>query len=162
MIYKLILVLCFSIYSYALDEIYFLPQDSKVVKKSIGEFIKSSKSTIDIAVYNFKYKKIAKSLKKASKNGVVINIVFDENKIKDKKSQYKKLCKNKNIRCSVIKDSKQHIKMMIFDKKIAMFGSANLTKESFSDNNELIYITNNKSILEKLNLGFNNFLNIYK
>ena len=162
LIFKLLLLIFINLSSFALDEIYFLPKDSSNAKKSIEKLIESSNSTIDIAVYNFEYKKIAKLLKKASTNGVVVNIIFDNKKRKKKNSQYKKLCKNSNIICSVVKDLKQHIKLIIFDKKIAMFGSANLTKESFNKNNELIYITDNKVVLKKLNLGFNNFLNTYK
>ena len=160
-LYLVVLMLFVTSSLYAQDKVFFLPNDSNNAKKEILDLIDDSSSSIDIAVYNFQYKKIAKALKKAAKNGVKIRIVFDNEKRKKKKSQYEKLCTSKNIECKVTKDIKQHIKMIIFDKKIAMMGSLNLTKDSFNKNHELVYITDNKKVVKKLNKGFSNFFVIF-
>lgn len=158
MIFKKVLLLLVFTFSLVANEVYFLPNQSKKAYENIEDLITNSKSSIDIAVYNFEYKKISKLLKKQAKNGVEISIVFDKEKIKNKKSQYKKLCETKNIYCKVINDKKQHIKLIIFDKKIAVFGSLNLTKDSFEKNHELLFITDKKKVVNKLNDGFSDIL----
>jgi phosphatidylserine/phosphatidylglycerophosphate/cardiolipin synthase-like enzyme len=157
LIFKIFLLIGISVSSFAVEKIYLLPKDSYEVKQDLETFIKSTQNTIDILVYNFEYKKIAKLLKQRSKKGIKINIIFDGKKIKNKKSQYKKLCKLKNISCKVINNKKQHIKLIIFDKRLALFGSANLTKDSFNKNLELIYVTDYNKIVKKLNNNFTDF-----
>ena len=144
LIIKLFLLILLSISSFAVDTIYFLPQDSNKAKKHIVKLINNAQSKIDIAMYNFTYKKFAKALDKASKNNVDVTIVYDKTKLKF----------NKNIK--LIKSKrKQHIKMAIIDDKYVIFGSANWKKESFSENYEIINITDNKKKLKK-------FIKIFK
>ena len=140
---------------FALEKAYILPKDTNKAFETMETLIKNSKEHIDIAVYNFEYKKIAKLLKKAAKKGVKINIIFEHSKLKNKKSKYEYLCNEKNIECKIEKKQKQHIKLMVFDKQTAMFGSANLTKESFGENLELLYFTDAPTVVKKLNTFFN-------
>jgi len=151
----LILILLVS-FIYGRDDIYFLPNDSEKFEKSLEKLIKKANSSIDIAVYNFEYKKIAKQLKKAAKDGIEINILFDSKKTQSKKSQDKKLCDQKNINCTIVKNKKQHIKLMVFDKKVAILGSLNLTKDSFEENYEMVLITDDSKILDQINKNYTN------
>ncbi|MEA2016912.1 MAG: phospholipase D-like domain-containing protein [Campylobacterota bacterium] len=136
--YKILLILIFSIYSFGFDKIYFLPNESNKAEKKIIKLLKNADSSIDIAMYNFTHKKFAKAIKKALKNGVEVTIVYDKTKLKfDKKIN---LIKSKR---------KQHIKLAIIDDKFLIFGSANWKKESFGENYEIINITDDKEKIKK-------------
>ena len=149
MIRFFILFLFYSCFIYALEfknRVYFLPNDSKKLYLDIEYLISNSKYSIDIDMYNFSYKPLAKLLKKSSKKGLDISIIFDEKKIKkDKKSKYNYL-ENSSIK-RYIANKKMHLKMALFDNSIALIGSLNWTKDSFSNNYELVYITNDKLLI---------------
>ncbi len=137
----IIISLLLSITLYAKEYIYFLPADAKKAKNHIEKLIKNSKSSIDIAMYNLGYKKFIKQLKKAKKKGVEVNIVYD------KGADLRKLDARK------LKE-KLHTKLAIFDKKTVVFGSANWTKASFSENYEIIYISDEENLVSKFNTFF--------
>lgn len=137
----LFLSLILTLSLYAKEYIYFLPNDSKKALDHIEKLIESSKSSIDIAMYNLEYKKLIKLLKKAKSNGVDVNIVYEKGD-KLKEFDTKKT------------DSKMHTKIAIFDKKVVVFGSANWTKQSFKENYEVIYISDEKDLVEKFNRFF--------
>ncbi|MDD2640125.1 MAG: phospholipase D-like domain-containing protein [Arcobacteraceae bacterium] len=86
----------------------------------------------------------------AKKRGVAVRVFLDEEKSKDKSSEYKLLKKN-GIDVVLIGTTKLHTKLAIFDKKVAVFGSSNWTKESFDENYEIIYVSKQDDVLEKLN-----------
>lgn len=138
MVFKIVLTLLLSIYSFALDEIYFLPYDNEKVVQDISKILKEADSSIDIAMYNFTYKKFAKLLKKASKRDVDVTIIYYKTKLKF----YKKINLLQTKR-------KQHIKLAIIDDKFAIYGSANWKKESFKDNYEIINITDDENKIKK-------------
>lgn len=131
-----------------INEIYILPQDSKIIKDKIEELIIGSKSEIQIAMYNFSYKKYAKALVKTSKKGVDITILLDSEKIKKDDEIYKYL-KNNGIK-TIISNRKMHIKAAVFDKEIAILGSINWTKDSFDENNEVVLLTKDKKVIFRL------------
>ena len=142
MIFKIlkvyIFLLIFVSSSFALDKIYFLPDQSDDAKNKIVKLLKNANSSIDIAMYNFTYKKFNKAINKAIKNGVKVNILYSKTKLKF----------NSKVK---IKKSKRklHIKMAIIDDKYLIFGSANWKKESFGDNYEIINITNDKKKVKR-------------
>ncbi|MCK9492443.1 MAG: phospholipase D-like domain-containing protein [Sulfurimonas sp.] len=139
---RLFIILLLSISIYAQDSLYFFPQDAKIAKDDIEKLIKSSKHSIDIAMYNFGDKKLATLLDKAQKRGVSVKIFYD-----------KKDVDFKNIDAKTLK-RKLHTKIAIFDKKIVVFGSPNWTKKSFKDNYEVLYITDDKKLLAMFNKFF--------
>ncbi|WP_373035083.1 phospholipase D-like domain-containing protein [Sulfurimonas sp.] len=145
---KFFLILILSINIHALEKIYFLPEDAKKTKKHIEKLIEDSKVSIDIAMYNFGYKKFAKLLDKAHARGVKVKIFYD------KKDVYFNAIETKTV------DKKLHTKIAIFDKKTVVFGSANWTKKSFKENYEVIYVTDNKKILSEFNNFFNELTNL--
>lgn len=150
----LFIILLLSIFSFANDKIYFFPDESKKAYNKIEELIESSNTQIDVAMYNFSKKSLAKKLIKAHKKGIKIRVFFDSEKIKNKSSEYK-LLKENGIQCIVIKDAKLHLKLAVFDKKTALFGSLNWTKESFSENYEILYISSKEDIVEKIDKFIN-------
>ncbi|MAD42615.1 MAG: nuclease [Arcobacter sp.] len=137
----------------SVNEVYFLPKETKETKDYILSLIKNSKKSISIAMYNFSYKKFAKQLVDSSKNGVNIKIILDKSKVKKDDKLYKYFKKNGII--VKIADKKLHTKVAVFDEKIAVLGSINWTKESFKDNYELVLFTKDKMTIDKML----NFLN---
>ncbi len=129
------------------DEIYFLPQQSKVLEQKIMDLLESSKKSIVISMYNFSYKKFAKSLVKAKKQGLKIKVYLDKEKVKKDDEIYKYL-KKYNIKIYLSKE-KLHTKLAIFDDKILMMGSTNWTKKSFLQNNEVVLFLRNKTFIEQ-------------
>jgi len=120
-----------SLYGY--DKIYFMPEDSQKAKNKIVKLLENATKSIDIAMYNFTYKKFNKAINKAIENGVDVTLIYSKSKIKFNKKI--KLIKPKR---------KQHIKLVIIDDKIAIYGSANWKKESFGKNYEILNITDDK------------------
>lgn len=79
------LILLFTIFLFsninAKSEFFFLPKDGEKAKEKIVSLIEKSDKTIDIAMYNFSYKKFLKELEKASKRGVIVNLYLDKEKL---------------------------------------------------------------------------------
>lgn len=139
---KLFLILLISISLYAQNSLYFFPHDAKKAKSDIEKLINSSKFSIDIAMYNFGDKRLAKLLVKAQKRGVKVKVFYDKKDVEFNEVQAKTL------------DEKLHTKIAIFDKKIVVFGSPNWTKKSFKKNYEVLYITDDKKLLKEFNKFF--------
>ena len=144
MIKLIFIILALVSFSFGFDKVYFLPNDANKAKENISKLLENADKTIDIAMYNFTYKKFNKSIQKAIKNGVKVTIIYNKTKLK----------LNKKI--NLIKTKrKQHIKLAIIDDKFIIYGSANWKKESFGENYEIINITNDKKRVKK-------FIKIYK
>jgi phosphatidylserine/phosphatidylglycerophosphate/cardiolipin synthase-like enzyme len=140
-LFRTILIIClFSIGLVAKSTLYTLPEDAKASQSAIIKLIKNSKHSISIAMYNLKYKKFIKQLKKAKSKGVDINLYLDANKVAKSKIKFIKYKTFKN---------KLHIKAALFDNKTVVFGSANWKKESFTNNMEIIYISDDKKIVKQ-------------
>ena len=147
---KVLLLFIFLVLNLYSNEIYLLPTDSKKAQKEISSTILNAKSEIFIAMYNFSYKDFAKDLIKASKNGVKITVLFDNKKTK-KDDEILDLLKENGIKTIINKDkNKMHLKIALIDSKIAIIGSTNWTEESFEENYDLIYITDDKKVITKL------------
>ena len=137
------------------NHVYFFPKQADEAKDKIVELIANSKDTIKISMYNFSYKKFAKELVEASKQGVKIQVILDEKKVEEDDEIYKYLKKN-DIEI-IISKKKLHTKIAIFDNKIALIGSLNWTKESFEENYESLLMSNNKEIIADIDNFFINF-----
>ena len=145
MIRLFIITILLVVNIFALEKVYFLPEKSEEVKTDIINHIRNSKQSIDIAMYNFNYRKFGKELDKAVSRGVDVTIYYYRKKIK----------LDKRIRVLKVKN-KLHTKLAIFDKKTVVFGSANWKKEAFSKNYEVLYITDKKKIVKEFNNFFTN------
>ncbi len=155
---KSLLLSILGIYLLA-HELYFLPYESMKAKQRLLFFIDHAKTSIDVAMYSFTNKIIAKHLKNAARRGVHLRIVLDyDQNMGDRYSQIGYLAKYKNIDLYTIKGKyvrhgdyygKMHIKMGIFDHKILTFGSANWTNSAFKSNYELIYFVKDYALAKK-------------
>ena len=139
---KFFIILLLSLSLYAQESLYFFPKDAKRAHNEIERLINNSKSSIDIAMYNFGDEKLAKLLDKAQERGVVVRIFYDKKTVDFKEINAKKLKK------------KLHTKIALFDKKTVAFGSVNWTKRSFKNNYEVLYITDNQKLLGEFNEFF--------
>ena len=92
-------------------------------------------------MYNFSYKSIAKDLIKASKNGIKITVLLDKTKVEEDDDEVYNMLSEANIKVILVEDKKMHLKMLVFDNKIAMIGSLNFTKQSFEENIDMVYFT---------------------
>ena len=146
--FKIVLISLFLVLNLYSNEVYILPKQGEQIKDKISESITNAKSEILVAMYNFSYKKFAKDLVDASKNGVKITVFLDAKKVKEDSEVFEYLKKN-NIKVVLVKD-KMHLKVALIDSKVAIFGSTNWTKESFEENYELIYISEDEKTVKTL------------
>ena len=77
-----------------------------------------------------------------------ITVFLNAKKVKDDSEIFDYLKKN-DIKVVLMKD-KMHLKLALIDSKIAIFGSTNWTKESFEENYELIYISEDEKTVKTL------------
>ncbi len=152
-----------NLYSANKEEFYLLPKEGESALKSLYKKIDSSKRNINISMYTFTHKEIAKRLKKAAKRGVKIEIIFDTKQNKnDRYSVMKYLAKYNNISVYTLsglpkrhhKKGIMHIKAAVIDDKVVIFGSANWTYSAFKKNIEVLYMTKNYAIAKKFNREF--------
>ena len=146
---KILFILFFVINLYA-NETYFLPEDANHLKEKIRYEILTSKESIFVAMYNFSYKSIAKDLIKASKNGIKITVLLDKTKVEEDDDEVYNMLSEANIKVILVEDKKMHLKMLVFDNKIAMIGSLNFTKQSFEENIDMVYFAKDWKLLGKL------------
>lgn len=161
---KLILLSIISIVLLA-KELYFLPFETYIAQKKLLFWIDNTKNSIDIAMYSFTNKSIAKRLKNAAKRGVKIRIVADyDQSIHDRYTQIGYLAKYKNIAIRLLRGKyakrgeyygKMHMKLAIFDNKKVVFGSANWSNAAFKSNYELIYFLKDYKQAKKAQKYFN-------
>jgi phosphatidylserine/phosphatidylglycerophosphate/cardiolipin synthase-like enzyme len=90
---KIFLILFFFVSSLVSQQLYFLPDDSQKAQEHILDLINNANKNIKVAIYSFTYKKFAKALKKASKKGVDVTVIY----YKTKKDFFKKLNFHKRI-----------------------------------------------------------------
>ena len=146
--FKIVFITLFLVLNLFSNEVFILPNQGEEIKDKISESIINSKSEILVAMYNFSYKRFAKDLVDASKKGVKVTVYLDSKKVKEDSEISDFLTKN-NIKVVLVKD-KMHLTVALIDSKTAIFGSTNWTKESFEENYELIYISEDKNIVDTL------------
>lgn len=154
-------ILCFILQIATLQAneiLYFMPDESKKALTHLISLINGAKENINISIYSFTNKEIAKALKKSALRGVSINIIYDKSSnFKNPKSTLGFLSKYKNIHtCLLEGDSNQtkykglmHQKMAIIDRSVLILGSANWSKSAFSNNYETLFMTSNPQTIEK-------------
>lgn len=146
---KKVLLIIFIVLNLHSSEIYFLPESANHLKEKIRYEISTAKESIFLAMYNFSYKSIAKDLVKASKNGTKITILLDKSKVSENDEVYD-ILKDSNIKIVLYDEKKMHLKLMLFDNKLAMLGSLNFTKKSFQESLDMVYFTKDFKLLTKL------------
>ncbi len=169
---RLFLLLLISI-NLSANTMYFMPDDGNIALKDITASISKAKNNINIAIYSFTNKKIAKALKKAAKKNININIIFDSGALKSK-SKLKYLAKYKNINIYTLRGKKKktkkarkwygkmHSKYIIIDNKKLFFGSANYSYSAFNASYETLYVNEDKKLIKQFNNDFQKMLKVAK
>lgn len=144
---------------FANELLYFMPEEQNQAFSQLISLIQGAKQNINISIYSFTNKEIAKALKQASSRGVSINIIYDKSSnAKDTRSTIGYLSKYKNIHTCLLSgkpsnnkkyNGLMHQKMAIIDRDILIIGSANWSKSAFSNNYELLFMTSNPQSVQK-------------
>lgn len=149
----------FLTFTSANEILYFMPEEQNKAFTHLISLIQGAKKNINISIYSFTNREIAKALKQASLRGVSINIIYDHsNNAKNPKSTIGYLSKYQNIHTCLLsgkqsKDKKysgsMHQKMAIIDRNILIIGSANWSKNAFLNNYETLFMTSNPQSVQK-------------
>ena len=159
----LIIILIFT-FLYSKDIIYFMPKDGKKAEKEITFLLSHAHEKIDIAIYSFTNKKFLHALKIAAKKGIKIRIIANKESNKNQKfnSIVPQLKKLRNIKLHLITGKKNkyyngimHIKLIIIDDRVVIFGSANFTYSAFYKNYEILYLNDDWTFTKRFIPIFN-------
>lgn len=140
----------------AQTEAYFSPRGG--CTDAIVRLIKGSNRSIDVAIYSFTSKKIAKALIDAHDRGVKVRVIIDEG---NGKSRFcvGPLLEKAGIEVRYKKGSGgglMHNKYAIYDGKILSTGSFNWTGSAEKRNDEnLVIIRNDPKLVEAFQKNFN-------
>lgn len=156
---NLTLTLTFLIFLSANEILYFMPSESKQALNHLITLIDEAKENINISIYSFTNREIAKALKKSASRGVSINIIYDKSSnFKNPKSTIGYLSKYQNIHTCFLEGRSSrggkykglmHQKMAIIDRQVLILGSANWSKSAFSNNHETLFMTSNPQSIQK-------------
>ena len=142
----------------AAERFYMMPYEQKEAIADLIASIGSAHSNIDIAIYSFTNKEIAKALREASIRGVRVNIIYDSSQKKSETSTISYLEKFENIKTCLLegrpsKNKKynglMHQKLIIVDDSLIGLGSANWSKNAFENNYETLYFTDSMEVIQK-------------
>jgi len=155
---KIYLLILFSLYLFGAEKLYFLPDDGKKAEKEIVKLITHSHQNIKIAIYTFTNKKMLNAIKKVARRGVKVQIIadYESNKNQLHYSIVPILKKLRNIKVKLLRGKGggnykgiMHIKMLIIDDRVVVFGSANYTYSAFYKNFEILYINDDWTFTRK-------------
>lgn len=152
-------LLLFLTFSWANEILYFMPDEQNKAFAHLISLIQNAKQNINISIYSFTNREIAKAIKQASSRGVSVNIIYDHSSNnKNPQSTIGYLSKYQNIHTCLLsgkqsKDKKyfglMHQKMAIIDRNILIIGSANWSKNAFLNNYETFFMTSNPQSIDK-------------
>lgn len=132
--------------------------EGKISDKIIN-YINSSKSSIDIAMYNFTKRDIAWALVDAHNRGIKVRILLDGASSFGRSSK----CiffKKKNMDVKIYNKSMMHNKFAIIDRSLLITGSYNWTARAERSNREnILFIKEAPEIIKKYDDEFENMWN---
>jgi phosphatidylserine/phosphatidylglycerophosphate/cardiolipin synthase-like enzyme len=142
--------------TYVGNSCYFTQEGNKPEIQLINLY-KNSKSTLDIAIYGLTQPGIVKEIGDAYKRGVVVRLVSD--KVESHGATQKHAINDLLAIGIPVKinhhSGLMHIKMSIIDKKITTLGSYNYTTNASTENDEILYITDDAHIMARCLTEFN-------
>lgn len=139
--------------------LYFMPYEQKSALKSLTQNIRSAQESIDVSIYSFTNKEIAKAIRDVAKTGTRIRIIYDyHSNVKNDFSTAGYLSKYKNIKVCLLEGKRSknnkfngimHQKLAIIDDRFIFIGSANWSKNAFENNYELLLKSDEITMIEK-------------
>ncbi|MCH5322316.1 MAG: nuclease NucT [Helicobacter sp.] len=146
------------------QSLYFMPKEQEKAFHHLINILKNSKNHLDIAIYSFTNREIAKAIRDTAKRGTKVRIIYDKStNEKSQNSTIGYLAKLNNIEVCLLqgKASKNqkyfglmHTKMAISDNYLVI-GSANWSKSAFETNYETLFITQDSNLITKAKEEFN-------
>ena len=142
----------------AKSELFMLPYEQDKAFKSLHSSLKHAQKSIDIAIYSFTNRELAKALRDSAKRGVKIRIIFDESSKNDTRSMIGYLEKYNNITTCLLKGERSpngnyygimHQKLAIIDKHLLYIGSANWSKNAFENSYETLFYDDDSYLVSK-------------
>ncbi|MCX8197018.1 MAG: phospholipase D-like domain-containing protein [Candidatus Micrarchaeota archaeon] len=112
---------------------------SPAAQDEVVSLIRSAEKTIDIQMYLITSEEIMKELEAAAKRGVYIRIIL-EPRVDDKRKEKTAsllLAFGCQVKWASMSYKLTHSKMIIVDKKRALVGSINLSKNALNENREV-------------------------
>ena len=136
----LIVLLNLALCAHAHTTHYLFPFDNDVAMQDFVASIEGATDSIEVAIYSFTHKKIAKALKEAAKKGVKVTVIADTKQSRSDYSQLPYLNKYKNISIYLLSGKKarkgylgsMHLKSTVIDQDTVFTGSANYSNSAFS------------------------------
>lgn len=153
------------------DQLFILPYENKKALKELIRAIKNAQTKIDIAIYSFTHKDIAKSLRDVASQGIKINIIFNEPEKSEHNDIMGYLAKYENIHVCTLRGLQSrnkshygimHQKMMIIDDSAIVFGSANWSRNAFENSYETLFISENRNMIEHANIYYKKMFSVCK
>ena len=136
-----------------------MPFEAREARIKLFQWIDRAQSTLDIAIYSFTNKAIARKVRNAAKRGVRVRIVADyDQSLKDRYSKIGYLAKYRNVEVYLLRGKyskrgefygKMHMKLALIDNKRLIFGSANWTNSAFLRNYETLYFVEDYAMAKK-------------
>ena len=157
------LTLLTTAFIFSKSQLFFMPYEQVAGISALKNALASARHQIEISIYSFTNKEIAKVLRDRARSGVKIYIIYDEeSNIKNHYSTIGYLASLKNIQVCVLRGrpSKHnyhgimHQKLAIIDHQMVLFGSANWSKNAFENNYEILFQTDDKEVVSKAVDGF--------
>ncbi|RDU67583.1 nuclease NucT [Helicobacter didelphidarum] len=151
------------------ERLYMMPYEQADALKALISSISNAKKNINISIYSFTNKEIAKALRDASGKGVKINIIYDMGQKKIANSTIGYLEKFANIHTCLLEGNQakggkykgiMHQKMIIVDNALIGLGSANWSKNAFENSYETLFFTDSQEIIQKASMYYSKMLSI--
>ena len=128
----------------AAGNVYFSPNGG--AEDAIVDAIDRAKHTIDIAIYTFTSRPIARALLEAMDAGVKVRIVMDREQSRDRYSKYRYL-KKRGVPIELHRgDGLMHNKFAVIDTQIVITGSFNWTASAELYNYENLLVINSPQL----------------
>lgn len=110
------------------------------IAKVIEDLLQQTENTVEAALYRYSHPRLARALQGAAARGVKVRLVLDREKFSSTKAT-KDLLEEGQIPFRVLDghlgpQSKMHHKLVILDRRIALTGSYNWSRESDEENYE--------------------------
>jgi phosphatidylserine/phosphatidylglycerophosphate/cardiolipin synthase-like enzyme len=135
-------------------EVFFSPKGA--ARQRLIQAIQDSRSTVDVAVYNFTSAELAEALFKARGRGVRVRVVLDRERYEEGGATIQALKKSDMpVRAwGIVGQSLMHHKFAIFDGKLVATGSYNWTNAAERVNRENIVLLDDPHVLERFEREF--------
>ena len=160
-----IIVFAASTSAFGASELFMMPKEQKAALSSLLSSLKAAKSSIDITIYSFTNREIAKALRDVAAKGVKVRVIYDEssNEPSNASSTIGYLAKLQNVEVCTLKGNKaangkyfgiMHMKVAIVDDSVLFIGSANWSKNAFENNYETLLRTTESALVDKSRATF--------